>query len=452
MKSSDERPSRSLGVWVPLAFALFVVLGSVGLLLVFESRQRAEEQDAFAELARVNAEFMERARLSKNQQIASRLSEVLGAEVYFRDPARDFLLGPPLETLPAAALDMPLDGRVIQLADGRLAVGFADAAGMQMIFLREQRFQGLKSLGGEAWYAVGFFWALSIALGFVLSRWISLPLQELVKALPIVGTQKALPALPTHRRDEIGSLARVLEDTHQSLGDERERRRQAERLALLGRMAAGIAHEIRNPAAAIRLHAELLDAADVAAMSKSRELILREAARLENLVSQWMLLCRPEPPKTSEMDLVALLREVLEVMEPQAAHMHVQLDMVVPESGKVLLQADHHRLHQVFTNLVLNAIQAMPSGGRVELEVKQQPEKIEVKVRDEGGGFSAQALEGAGKPFFSEREGGLGLGLAVATEICQAHGGSLEFGNLESGGACIRVELRKAPAHHGSST
>ncbi len=440
VKSESGMVVSSLRLWIPLLLALFVILGSIGLLLVFDRLQERDERNAFAELARVNAGFMERSRLPGTEQMAERLSEVIGAQVFFRDPQAGRVVGPPEVSLPAEVEGMELDGEVDLMSDGRMIVGVTDQTGMQMIFVKHKQSNGIMDLESDAWLALGVFWILSMGLGFGLSRWVTSPLQSLVKALPKVGAAEDLPSLPVKRHDEIGSLARVLEDTHQSLKDEREKRRQAERLAMLGRMATGVAHEIRNPAAAIRLHAELLDASDQQSLSKSRELILNESERLENLVSQWMLLSRPEAPKTSQMDLMALLRDVVETMGPQAAHMNVELEL--PQSDGVMLDADRHRLHQVFHNLLLNAIQAMPKGGRVTITVDEMDGRVVVCVSDEGEGFSESALERADEAFFSEREGGLGLGLAVAKEICEAHGGGLHLTNLDVGGACIRVELR----------
>ena len=441
VNSRETHGVSSLRIWIPSVIAIFVILGSVGLVFVFEHQQKIDEREAFSELARVNAAFMERTRLPRTEQMATRLGEVIGANVYFRESDTGAVIGPPDAPLPDGVFKRTVDGEAAELSDGRLIVGFTDQVGVNMIFIRDPVLAGSPDLSREAWWALGIFWFLTLVLGLSMSLWVSSPLQGLVRALPMIGTDEDLPKLPTNRRDEIGLLARVLDETHQSLSDEREKRRQAERLALLGRMATAIAHEIRNPAAAIRLHAELLDASDAAELAKSKGYILDESKRLENLVSQWMHFSRPEPPKTSDTNLLGLLRDVIAAMKSQAAHMNVSLVMANPGNGDYCIKADRHRLYQVFTNLVLNAIQAMPNGGCVALELVSKGRRYEVRITDQGSGFSETALVQADEPFFSEREGGLGLGLAVANEICKAHGGKLEVGNLIEGGACIRVEL-----------
>lgn len=449
LNSSDQRPATSLRILIPLVFTFFVALGTIGLLLVFEHRQQTEECDAFAQLARVNAAFMERTKLPRTRQVADRLSEVIGAEVFFRDPDAKRIVGPTDAILPDGLIALAVENEVVDIPGDRLLIMLTDEFGVRTLFLRERRFGGLRDLGSEAWLAVGFFWLLSIGLGYGLSRWVSAPLRSLVKALPKVGVSGPLPPLPAKRRDEIGALARVINETHDKLLDERQRRRQAERLALLGRMATGIAHEIRNPAAAIRLHAELLDATDPESMAQSRKLILDEAGRLENLVSQWVNFSRPEPPVTRTMNLISMMRDVVEAMSPQACHMNVEIRMREPSEGEILVQADRHRLHQVFTNLTLNAIQAMPKGGVVDIGIVPDCDEVVITIKDQGSGFSDSALERAGEAFFSEREGGLGLGLAVANDICVAHGGSLTAENKPGNGACIRVVLPKHPRQIG---
>jgi len=449
---TNGRTASSLRLWIPVVFGLFVILGSVGLLMVFERRQQAEEREAFGNLARVNAAFMERTRLQRTERMAGRLSEVIGAEVFFRDPITGRVVGPPGAALPGEIASLPMDGRVSVLPDRRFVVGVRDDRGVEVVFVRSPEFHGYRHLGQEAWIALALFWLLSMALGFGLSRWVTTPLQSLVRALPLVGTGKDLPRLPLDRRDEIGSLARVLDQTHHSLRNERERRRQAERLALLGRMATGIAHEIRNPAAAIRLHTELLDVHSPDEFNESRRLILSEAERLENLVGQWMNYARPEPPLMSAVEMDRLLQDVVAVMEPQARHAGAVLRLQLPESRPLQVMADRQRLRQVFSNLIHNAIQAMPTGGEICIEAVRDGQRVQVSIRDQGRGFSPQALAKLGEPFFSEKEGGLGLGLAVVIDICCAHGGQFEVVDDGKPGACVRVELPARPLQDGGDS
>lgn len=433
--------ARSLRMWIPLSVALFVLLGSLGLLYMFERHRVAEERAAFADLARVNAGFFERTKLVQSAKMAERLSEIIGVQVFFWHQRVNRLIGPKGAELDPAVLTFALDGTTKDLPDGRMVVGVEGQQGMHMLFVRDAVKGGLSMVSGDAWFSIGIFWVLSLGLGLVLSKWVTRPLHRLVQALPLVGTGKTLTGLPIERRDEIGRLAQALDRTHRSLQDERERRRRAERHAMLGRMAASMAHEIRNPVSAIRLHAELMNIDSPEELQHSRGLIVDEAGRLETLVGQWMSYARPEPPRLSPVEMSAAVRDAVALITPQARHAGVEVDVSAVAAVPVTVPADGKRIRQVLGNLLLNAVQAMPTGGVVEVSLTESGGRVIVEVSDSGAGFSTDALQRLGEPFFSEKEGGMGLGLAVAKEICEAHGGVLSAVNDPAGGACLRVEL-----------
>jgi signal transduction histidine kinase len=199
--------------------------------------------------------------------------------------------------------------------------------------------------------------------------------------------------------------------------------------------------------AAIRLHAQLLEQAGPEESAISRQLIESEAERIEGLVGQWLSHAKPAPPTLAEVDVGLALHQALRVMEPQARHAGVILDGAqIPETSPVVIFADRHRLQQVFGNLLRNAVQAMPSGGRVTVILRETSDAAVVIVEDEGAGFSASALARLGEPFYSEKEGGMGLGLAVVRDICEAHGGGLQVECREGGGARVQVRFAKNPS------
>jgi signal transduction histidine kinase len=225
----------------------------------------------------------------------------------------------------------------------------------------------------------------------------------------------------------------------------RQRLVEAERLAMLGKMAASLAHEIQNPVAAIRLHTQLIQTATPAetaeASASSLPVILSEAERIEGLVNQWMFLTRPEPPRTSWVNLHHELQRAMESMSPLAAHAGVVVNADVPSELPVI--ADTRRLRQVLGNLIQNAIQAMPNGGTIRIRGEVRGVRVQLSIADTGGGFSAEALRRFPELFFSEKEGGMGIGLSVAHEIVRAHNGSLTIANRpgDTGGAVVTIEL-----------
>jgi signal transduction histidine kinase len=440
----NKRPA-SLAVWMTSSVAAFVLLGSLALVVAFERHLDREERQAFQGLARANAGFLERTRLPQTEQMAAQLGEIIGARVFFWQPATGRVIGKAGQTLDAAALKMRCDGNVNVMPHGEWMVGLPGRDETRVVFLRPASVRVLAMNRRDTWLALGVFWVLSLALGWGLARRVSRPLRILAESLPLVGTERELPALPVARRDEIGQLAQTLTRTHHSLRDERERRRVAERHALLGRMATSLAHEVRNPVAAIRLHAQLLEHAAPEEAAVSRGLIESEAERIEALVGQWLGHAKPVRPVWAEVDLTDLVRQAVRLLEPQAKHANVTLGFAPPAGPPVVILADGHRLRQVVGNLLLNAIQAMPRGGRVAVSLLDAGPRVALVVEDEGAGFSPAALDRLGEPFFSEKEGGMGLGLTVVSEICEAHGGTLSVGNRPAGGASVRVELPKQP-------
>jgi signal transduction histidine kinase len=247
------------------------------------------------------------------------------------------------------------------------------------------------------------------------------------------------------RRDEIGQLARAFAETKQQLTDERHLREKAESFALLGRMATSLAHEIHNPLSAIRLHTQLLDTTPAtqlaAAARETLPILLEETRRIEGLVNEWMFLARPSPPQRSSTDLGRLVPEVLVAHRAAAAHARVEMRASVPASTVAVVDA--RRISQVIRNVVLNSFQAMPDGGVLFIAADLPPCRSSVRLtfQDTGPGFSAVALQHHHELFYSEREGGMGIGLTVCSEILRAHGGALEVANATDGGALVTLVL-----------
>ena len=442
----------SLALRMASSVTVFVLLGSLALVWAFELRIKREERHAFEELARVNASFLERTRLPQSAQMAAQLGEIIGAEVFFWEPSTAGVIGRRGVRPPTALHGMSFDGRVKPAGDNQWMVGLPGRDGMMVVFLKPVSTRMSAMDRPDTWLALGIFWLLSLALGWGLAHMVTKPLRGIVESLTLVGTENDFPQLPVSRGDEIGQLARTLTLTHETLREERELRRSAERHALLGRMAACLAHEVRNPVAAIRLHAQLLEGANPVEAMVSRQLIESEAARIEELVNQWFNHTRPVPPVLADTDVYDSLDKARQLIDPQARHSRVRIEIAGMITSPLIIPADQHRLQQVFGNVLRNAVQAMPSGGLVTVRVLDADSRVAVIVEDEGQGFSPSALARLGEPFYSEKEGGLGLGLAVAKEICLAHGGVLGVENLPSGGAMVRLEFSKNPRQSSTVT
>ena len=218
---------------------------------------------------------------------------------------------------------------------------------------------------------------------------------------------------------------------------ERGRRAQSERLAMLGRVATSLAHDIKNPLASIQLHAQLLQPQG-ADDEKAVKLIESESEVISGLVNQWLHLANPQPPRLVRLDAAECLRGVLQSLAPQAAHARVDIENGLTQPFWVM--GDSQRLAQAFRNIVINAIQAMPRGGRLKID----REGDTLHFADSGAGFSAESLAHGTDLFFTEKEGGMGVGLNIVASIVQAHGGCLELRNDPKSGAVVGVSLTPA--------
>jgi two-component system, NtrC family, sensor histidine kinase PilS len=239
--------------------------------------------------------------------------------------------------------------------------------------------------------------------------------------------------------------------TFQDLTDIRsmeETSRRQERLSAVGRVAAGIAHEIRNPLAAMRGSIQVLRSelpAD-SAQGELMEIVLRESDRLNRIITDFLTYARPRQVSLAETDLREPLRETFALLRhsPEMRPGQV-LEDVLPEEPVAVL-ADENAIKQVFWNLARNALSAMPDGGTLRAEMQQAgAERVRVTFSDTGRGMSPSQVERLFEPFSSSTTGGTGLGLSIVYQIIRDHGGTINVRSREGHGTTITVELpRKA--------
>jgi signal transduction histidine kinase len=221
--------------------------------------------------------------------------------------------------------------------------------------------------------------------------------------------------------------------------------RRADRLAALGTLTAGMAHEIRNPLGAIGGAVEILER-DYPAGHPRREfvdILRREIARLNSIAGKYLDYARPQAPELRPVDLNAGVRSAVDLVGRSAGATDVAFDLRLAD-GLPPARADAGQVQQVLVNVLLNASQSMPSGGRVEVVTSAGPEGIAVEIRDHGAGLPDVPAERLFEPFYTTKPAGTGLGLHVCRRIVESHGGRLEAENAPGGGATFRLVL---PAH-----
>lgn len=220
---------------------------------------------------------------------------------------------------------------------------------------------------------------------------------------------------------------------------------RAARLAAVGRLSAGLAHEIRNPLASIRGTAEILADDYPSGHPKERLLgILKdESGRLNSVLTRFLAFARSEPGEAAPFDLGAEAHAVAELVAAQSDLPPI----TVRGAGATGLEAlaNREQVRQVLLNLALNAGAAAGAGGRIDLILDRTDAGCRCRVCDDGPGFTAEAVANFGTPFYSTREGGTGLGLATSLRIVEDQGGSLAVVTDHPGGACVQLILPAAP-------
>ncbi|QRK13818.1 PAS domain-containing sensor histidine kinase [Archangium violaceum] len=216
--------------------------------------------------------------------------------------------------------------------------------------------------------------------------------------------------------------------------------KRADRLAALGTLAAQLAHEIRNPLAAMRGSAQLLvqEPDTDPSSTKLVEILLRESDRLSKLVEDFLRFARPPPPIKQEQELEVLVAETVEMLRVDPIAQQVEVDMVLAPL-RVPVDADQFR--QVLINILRNAFQAAGQRGRVRVTLEAVGEEAWLRIWDSAGSIPAADLSRIFEPFFSTREGGTGLGLSTAYSIVRAHGGNIRVSSSPKEGTEFLIQL-----------
>jgi signal transduction histidine kinase len=260
---------------------------------------------------------------------------------------------------------------------------------------------------------------------------------EIVMFFLVGGVTGVLAGRERRRRMELQQVHRELKETFEQV-------KRADRLSAVGQLAAGFAHEIRNPLASIDGAAEVLEAGPAEAVRQETIRIIRqECARLNRLLGSLLDFARPRKPEAGEVDVAAVLDDVAELVR----HSGVRNVRLRRETAGLLrpLRCDREQLTQVVLNLALNAAQAMENGGEATLAAREENGWTVIEVRDEGKGVPPEMLERIFDPFFTTKDGGTGLGLAVVHQIVTQHGGKVEARMNAGAGMTFAVRLPRSP-------
>jgi two-component system sensor histidine kinase HydH len=225
---------------------------------------------------------------------------------------------------------------------------------------------------------------------------------------------------------ELETTAHQLSKVYRELQESFEHLKRSDRLAAIGHLSAGLAHEIRNPLASIEGAAAILEEGKVNEKQRVEffAIIKKECQRLNRLLGNLLDFARPRLPKREKLDIGRLIDSVIALTSHTATKNKIEIHKSMPSHG-ISWECDSEQLKQVILNLVLNAIQAMPEGGKMILEAKPQGKSLLIQVVDQGCGIKIEDMDKVFDPFFTTKETGTGLGLAVAFQIVNQWGGTL---------------------------
>ena len=404
-----------------------------------------------------------------NDAAVGRLRQAYGAEILIWTPRGGVFTSlsgeDPAEAesirarLPVPEEGTPASGRVTLRGEAYDAVGLAHPAGgdgppLRVYLLRRAGDNEPLQAAVRVLQVAGIGLVLVVVIGLGIAHSLARPIADLARATRRHAEGDPAEPLPTldaaavELRDLAGAFRTMIEGLRR-LQAERVR---AEKLAVIGRVAAGVAHEIRNPLTSLRMNIQLLArAARTAGDRGTADLLVAEIDRLNASVEGLLALARPARPLRVPTDLRALAGEVLALTAPQAEARKVSVEP--PADPAVTAPAlwyrgDADALRGLLMNLVQNALAAMPGGGTLSVRVRAEgsggTRAAVLEVADTGEGIPESLRDRIFEPFVTGRPGGTGLGLAIARKIAEDHGGSIGF---ETGaeGTIFRVRLPAGP-------
>ena len=220
-----------------------------------------------------------------------------------------------------------------------------------------------------------------------------------------------------------------------------EQLRKSDTLNVIGELAAGIAHEIRNPMTALKGFIQLLESSIKEEHEMYYQVITSELGRIDSIINEFLILAKPQAIRFQEKDIITIMKETVELLNAQAVLHNVQF--ISQYEGQLpLVFCEPNQLKKVFINIIKNAIEVMPHGGTISITIKMSNHnQIQISIQDEGIGIPKDKLKKLGQPFYTTKERGTGLGLMVSFKIIEEHKGNIQIESEEGKGTIFHISL-----------
>lgn len=324
--------------------------------------------------------------------------------------------------------------------------------GTQNMLLHQiyQRLYYIPVVAGSLWYGItgGILTSLlSGALYFphILHAWAANPVyrwNQYSEILIIVLVGVITGMLSTTEKRQRRHLERAMEDlsaAYERLQRAFDELKRSERMSMLGQLAAGIAHEIRNPLGSIQGAIEILESGDQARRHEFAGIVKKEIERLNSLINDFLNFARPRPLEFQLNSVNDVVKSLVQLVRKRAESQGVGVAETYGEIPSARI--DSEQLKAALLNIVLNGIQAMPRGGTLHITTSVTESAIRITVADQGIGIPEEARERLFEPFFSTRKDGTGLGLAAAEQTIRNHGGALRLASTGPTGTIFDIDL-----------
>jgi len=288
---------------------------------------------------------------------------------------------------------------------------------------------------------------ISALLGFIFISGLTRPVKVLVESTRELKSGELDHRVP-HLKDEFGVLAEAFNEMSLSLKEQMQKMRRTEQMAVVGELAAGLAHEIKNPMAGIKVAMSVLsEEAYITPEDKSvLQKVVAEITQLEGLMKSFLNFTKPQKPRLEPVNVNQVLNTTLTFhLKHQAVGSgeggKIQIIKELAELPSIM--ADPTQLQQVFLNLFLNALHAMPRGGElgVRTSLEEDGKTIRVEVSDTGSGIREDLITKVFQPFFTTKPKGTGLGLAISRQMIEQHDGTIAVANRPGGGVLFTIVL-----------